>query len=128
MKHIPFSLRVIIMVIYQGIIAALSLLPLKDLPDVPLFPGEDKLIHISMYFMMAIVLLWGFRYKSFNRWFIYGFIVLWGFSMEVIQLLMHVGRNFSMLDMLANVTGAFLGTVLFHYLNSKLVTEKQISS
>ncbi|HKJ42104.1 MAG TPA: VanZ family protein [Sunxiuqinia sp.] len=119
MKNVPFSIRLIIMLIYQGTVAALSLFPLKDLPDVPLFPQEDKLIHMSMYLGMALVLLWGFKFKTFNRWYIYGFIVAWGFTMEVIQLVMHVGRHFSMLDMLANITGAFLGVILFRYLDKK---------
>lgn len=123
MKKIPFSVRTIIMAFYMGLIATLSLLPLKDLPNIPLFPGEDKLIHMSMYFIMAIVLLWGFLYKQINRWYIYGFIIVWGFSMEVIQLIMHVGRNFSMLDMLANIIGAFLGIMLFHYIESRTITK-----
>lgn len=127
MKKIPFSVRTSIMAIYMGLIATLSLLPLRDLPDVPMFPGEDKLIHMSMYFVMALVLLWGFKYKTFNRWYIYGFIVLWGFTMELVQLLMHAGRHFSMFDMLANIIGATLGVILFRYLDRKFTVKQKLN-
>lgn len=114
-----FALKLSVSVIYIGIIVTLSLLPANDFPKVPLFPGVDKVIHVGMYFMMAITLLWAVHETKVTRWKIYGFIIGWGLMMEIVQNLMNLGRSFSGLDILANITGAFLGIIAFRVLVSK---------
>jgi VanZ family protein len=123
MRNMPpnthFALKLSVSIIYIGIIVTLSLLPASDFPKVPLFPGVDKVIHVAMYFILAVTLLWAFRETNAARWKLYGFIVTWGLIMEIVQNLMNLGRSFSLLDILANITGAFLGIIVFRALVSK---------
>lgn len=114
-----FIFRFSISVIYLGIIVALSLLPARDFPSLPLFPGADKLVHTTMYFLLALTLMWAFYDRKIARWKLYGFTVAWGLIMEIMQNLMRLGRSFSLLDIVANITGAFLGILVFRYLMAK---------
>ena len=119
LNRIPFGLKLTTSFIYIGIIVALSLLPVKDLPKIPLFPGADKLIHTTMYFILAVLLLWAFHNKKITRWKLYSFVIAWGLLMEITQVLMHLGRSFSLLDILANICGAFLGIISYKFLVAK---------
>ena len=114
-----FALKLLVSILYIGIIVALSLLPANNFPKVPLFPGADKVVHAAMYFMFAVILLWAFHGRKISRWKLYGFIISWGIIMEIVQNLMDLGRHFSLLDILANITGAFLGIIAFRLLVSK---------
>ena len=120
LNKIPFSFKLSVSTIYLALITTLFVLPLKDLPRVPLFPGEDKLIHAGLYFILVVLLLWTFYDRKNILWLLFTFVIFWGFMMEVTQLLMHAGRNFSFFDMLANITGAFLGVLVFKILRAKM--------
>ncbi|MGQ7868782.1 VanZ family protein [Sunxiuqinia sp. sy24] len=119
-NHIPFQVKVTVTFLYLGIIVLLSLLPVKDLPKVPLFPGADKLIHAGMYFVLSILILWSFHTSKVARWKLYGFVIGWGLLMEILQILMRSGRQFSLLDIIANATGVVLGIALYKVLNTQL--------
>ena len=123
-NKIPFQIKLAVSILYIGLVAALSLLPVKDLPNVPLFPGADKLIHTTMYFGLSILLLWTFHTRKILRWKLYTFIVSWGISMEILQIIMHAGRHFSLFDILANITGLLLGIALYMLLNSKMKLDR----
>jgi len=103
------SLRIFLVLLYAVCIAALSLLPPKDLPSLPLFEGADKIIHFFMYFILSFLLCWALKIENkFQRW----LLVLF---MEYTQLSMHLGRSFSWYDVLANSFGVMLGIVVFKY-------------
>lgn len=107
--------RILLVVLYICCIAALSLLPPQDLPQIPLFPGADKIIHFLMYLVFSLLFCWALRTeKHYYRLF---FIILatigWGVLMEFIQLEMHAGRSFSWYDVFANSLGVFVG-ILFY--------------
>ncbi len=119
-NHIPFQVKVAVTILYLGVIALLSLLPVKDLPQVPLFPGADKLIHAGMYFVLSVLSLWTFHTSKVARWKLYAFVISWGLFMEILQILMRSGRQFSMLDIVANTTGVVLGIALYKVLNAQL--------
>ena len=109
------SVRILLVVIYVGCVAALSLLPLQDLPQVPMFRGEDKLIHFMMYFGFSILFCWTLKTElNFLRLF---FVILvtigWGVLMEFLQLDMHMGRSFSWYDELANSIGVAFGVLMY---------------
>lgn len=112
-QRIPYHLKLVISVIYTGIVLLLSLLPSKDLPKVPLFPGADKLIHIAMYFILSLLYTWTFQSRKLSPWKLYGFMVFWGLLMEILQVSMKAGRHFSVFDLLANITGIILGIILY---------------
>lgn len=118
------SVRVFLVFIYLGFIAALSLLPPQDLPDVPMFRGADKLIHCMMYFIFSVLLCWTLKTElKYSRLF---FIIVgtigWGILMEYLQLDMHMGRSFSWYDELANSIGVIFGILIYI-----LVTRKTIN-
>ncbi|HEY3369816.1 MAG TPA: VanZ family protein [Prolixibacteraceae bacterium] len=112
---VRFAWRYALLVIYVGCIMALSLLPPQDFPKVQLFQGADKVVHFLMYFGFAILCSWAFK-AELNRsriWLILPATIGWGFLMEVFQLEMHIGRSYSMYDMLANATGVTVGLLFY---------------
>jgi len=121
--------RKAIALIYFGIVALLSLLPMYDLPEVSLFPGAEKMVHFSMYFGMAVLACWSLDLSS-NRirkmyWLLLG-VFMYGVLMEILQRTMHNGRSFEFRDMIANLAGAVAGLLVYRYLDSlrsKLVTK-----
>lgn len=112
---VPQYIRFVLLFLYVVCIAALSLLPPQDLPHVPLFRGADKLIHLTMYMIFALLGCWALKAEE-NRARIYLIILVtvgWGIFMEFMQLEMHAGRSFSWLDELANATGVLTGILLY---------------
>ncbi len=116
--------RFLLVILYVGIIAALSLLPTSDLPPIPLFRGADKIIHFAMYFFFSLFFCWALKTEmSYSRlFFIIPVTIGWGVLMEVMQLEMHQGRSFSLFDMLANSIGVFAGVLIFVLLARKYST------
>jgi VanZ family protein len=82
--------------------------PGTDLP-------EDKIAHVIMYGLTSILL---FRYFSEKKPVMSSFYAsvavssLYGAVMEVVQFFLP-HRSFSVLDMAANVLGAFLGSLIY---------------
>ncbi|HPF21958.1 MAG TPA: VanZ family protein [Hyphomonas sp.] len=90
----------------MGLIAVLSLLPPSDLPPVE---GSDKLKHFIAYTALAMPMaVWTGRGRALLALLLAaGF----GLAVEVAQLLVPTGREFSLLDEGANILGAGLGTL-----------------
>jgi VanZ family protein len=115
-------LRRVIAIFYMGIIALLSLMPVSDLPHFTIFPFIDKIVHLSMYFGLSILLCWSFevnRKKMLPLYALLAGVFLWGVLMEILQRTMHNGRNFEFRDMIANLTGAILGLLIYRYFDRK---------
>jgi VanZ family protein len=90
----------------------LSVMPVsRSVSDLP----EDKIAHVLMYALTSILL---FRYYSEKKPVISSFYTsaavsgLYGAAMEVVQFFLP-HRSFSVLDMAANVLGAFMGLLLY---------------
>jgi VanZ family protein len=115
--------RILLVLIYSLCIAALSLLPMHDFPEVPKFRGFDKVVHFSMYFIFSVLLSWAIKTElKYSRLLIISALTIgWGLFMEFLQYSMHLGRSFSWYDMFANALGVFLG-LLFFVLLSKFST------
>jgi VanZ family protein len=107
--------RVLVVVMYVGCIAALSLMPPQDLPRVPLFNGADKVVHFMMYFLFSILFCWALNtgLSCPGLFFIVSVTVGWGALMEYLQLIMHIGRSFSWSDILANSLGVLSGVAIY---------------
>lgn len=119
---VPQYIRFVLLVIYVGCIVALSLLPPTDLPQVVLFRGADKIIHLTMYLVFAMLGCWALKSEE-NRQRIFLIILVtvgWGIFMEFMQLQMHAGRSFSWLDELANATGVFTGILLYTLISYRI--------
>jgi VanZ family protein len=112
---IPQWLRIVLSFIYLGIIVSLSLLPSDDFPEIPLFPGADKIVHTLMYVGLTWLVCWLMHSENNHKWYfvIILFSVGWGVLMEMFQLMMDLGRSFDPSDIAANSVGALIGTLLY---------------
>ncbi len=119
------SVRVALTIGYTIIVALLSLLPMRDLPHVHEFRGMDKIVHFCMYFGMSGLLSWATKTELRYSRFIYivAATLGWGLFMEVMQLEMHYGRQFSWFDMLANATGVFSGILVYIILARRVLSQ-----
>ena len=108
-------IRIIFVLIYAMCIVALSLLPMRDLPQIPEFRGFDKLVHFTMYFIFSTLFCWALKAELNYLWLllIIPVTVGWGVFMEFMQQRMHLGRNFDVYDMIANSVGVFIGLLLY---------------
>lgn len=112
--------RYTLVFIYLGCLVTLSLIPPRSLPKIPLFPGADKLIHVGMYLIFAVLSAWALRIEQYRWrvWLIIPVTIGWGILMEYVQLEMRRGRAFSWYDILANTMGVIIG-ILFYVLVSQ---------
>lgn len=84
-----------------------------------MFPGIDKLIHLSIFAFLGFCLLVSF--KKLNLFYFFTIIFFYGLGTEVLQEVMHMGRSFELLDILADVIGSSLGLIIYRIL-SKFLT------
>ena len=115
-------LRKTIAAIYLAIIAVLSLMPGRDLPHFTVFPEIDKVVHFSMYFGLSFLACWSFEIRRDRMIPIYLLLTgvfMYGVLMEILQRTMHNGRNFEFMDMVANLTGAIVGIIIYRYFDNK---------
>ena len=108
-------LRITLSLIYLTLVAFLSLLPARDFPQLPLFPGADKVVHICMYLGLVVLACWSMHAEVKRKWYfaIIFFAIGWGVMMEVFQYLMLLGRSFELYDILANSLGALIGVSIY---------------
>jgi VanZ family protein len=77
----------------------------------------DKLGHLICYLVLGILVFWGFlkletRYRNVGLYVIVG-CTLFGVTIESLQKLMHVGRQFEIADILANFIGVLIAYCIF---------------
>jgi VanZ family protein len=108
-------LRITLSLIYLTIVAFLSLLPPNDFPDIPLFPGADKIVHTCMYLGLAWLACWVMHAEIKRKWYyiIVIFSICWGIMMEIFQFLMHLGRSFEFNDIASNSIGTLIGVLIY---------------
>lgn len=115
-------LRKTIGVIYLAVIAVLSLMPSRDLPHFTVYPEIDKAVHLCMYLGLSFLACWSFeinrnRMKPF--YLMLSGVFMYGVLMEILQRTMHNGRNFDFRDMIANLTGAIAGILIYRFLDKQ---------
>jgi len=112
---IPQWLRITLSLVYLVIIIFLSLLPPNDLPDIPLFPGADKIVHTCMYLGLTWLSCWSMHAEFKRIWYflIILFSIGWGTVMEIFQFLMHMGRSFEFYDIIGNSMGTLIGVLIY---------------
>ena len=125
---IPGWFRVLLSIIYLSIIVLLSLLPANNFPQIQLFVGADKVIHVLMYTGLSWMVCWTKQpeIKPVFYYLIALFSISWGVIMELFQLSMRLGRSFDYFDILGNTIGIILG--LFIYISMRHQYNKLISS
>ena len=115
-------LRITLGLLYLVLIVLLSLLPTSNLPDIPLFSGEDKWIHFCMYLGLGFVTCWSLDMRGKRMPSLYlllAGVFAWGVLMEILQRLMSNGRGMDVWDMLANLAGAVAGLIGYRFLDRK---------
>ena len=112
---LPQWLRITLSMIYLMIVAFLSLLPPNDFPEIPLFEGADKVVHICMYLGVAWLACWALHAEVNRIWYflIILFSIGYGVIMENLQFLMHLGRSFDYYDMIGNSVGTLIGVSIY---------------
>ena len=89
-----------------------------SVPEVGSLAFNDKLGHFFAYFVLTLLLWWGFR-QNHDRIFLKHWIIVisigvsWGILMEFAQLLLTNWRKFDVYDMIANVLGVFACWLVF---------------
>ena len=114
-------------IIWGIIIFIMSSLPGDDIPKsfIINIPFADKIIHFSMYFLLVILILFGFLRKSKNtliiRKFLFAFFIslLYGILMEVLQYFVFIMRSADLMDIVANITGSLIGLLTFYYVQEQ---------
>jgi VanZ family protein len=104
-------------VLWLVILVKLSLMAGNKLPSVPLLPHMDKLVHAVMYFILAFLLTRPVIRTGISKpyfWIIL-FCLVAGMLIEILQQYYALYRSGSILDEIANVAGAVLGILFFHY-------------
>ena len=88
------------------IIAVLT--PGGNLPDVRI-GGYDKLIHMAMFLVWALAVLYDFGTKPFARRFLFLCIgVAFSALTEILQIMIE-GRSFDVNDVIADILGLIIG-------------------
>ena len=106
--------------IWAVLILVLSLLPAGTVRNVSpfTFEGADKMVHGLMYFVLVLLLISGGvlilrRGKWKTAAFAFATAVLFGLMVEVLQAATGGGRHFELMDIIANISGTFIGCVAF---------------
>ena len=105
---------IIVLSIWVIIVTILSLIPDNNVYE-KLFPFQDKVLHIIFYLVMTFLLRRIFADKQ--KTLLFKAIIpasFYGFSMECLQGILNTGRHFDYYDIIANIIGSLLGSLLFY--------------
>ena len=100
---------------YLIIVTILSQMP-ADIDAIPPFPHFDKLIHIVFYLGFSWFLGRLVRHQGQARlvWKVLIPTVCYSILMEGLQDTFDLGRHFDIFDIIANIIGALIGTILIY--------------
>lgn len=102
------------------VLAAITVLSLIPLPELPEFPGSDKTHHLVAYgvLMLPVAL------RQPKHWLLIAcFFIAWSGAIELIQP--YVNRYGEWMDLAANVGGLLLGVVIGFATNKMVVNGKK---
>ncbi len=85
-----------------------------------LFPHADKIVHFIMYFFLQVLCMRhnGILNLKNKTTLIFGLVIFYGIFLELVQGYFLVDRFFENYDIIANITGAFIGIVFFNFIKS----------
>lgn len=84
-------------------------------------PFVDKIIHFFLYFLLAILIMFGTLKKAKTtltiRHFLFTFFIslFYGVLLEALQDFLFIMRSGDFMDIAANATGSFVGLVVFYF-------------
>jgi len=100
--------------IWSLVIAVSSLIPIQSTgPE--WIPQLDKLIHVISYAILAFLALLALRSKSQKGrfWLVIICVILYGILIECAQAMANTGRYFEYFDIIANIIGSLIGSLIF---------------
>lgn len=110
-------------ILWAAFVLYLCLMPASQLPHITI-PNFDKLVHFTFYFVLAVLMYWGWlKQQSFswlhkNTWLKILLIAsAYGLLIEVLQKTLTTDRHFEWLDEAADAAGAAVGLIASLILN-----------
>lgn len=84
-----------------------------------MFPGIDKILHLSIFAMLGFCFRGAFPRTSF-RIFLY-IMLIYAFLTEILQDAMQLGRSAETFDILADTLGVLIGWYIFKIASEKFL-------
>lgn len=104
----------------------LFLLPGSSFSNSFSFPGLDKVVHFSLFFVFTLLFLSAYAPVAlFTYIWVTISILSYIVAIEYIQKTYIPGRGFEMEDILANLTGIIFASILFFKISKKAKVKKQ---
>jgi len=106
--------------VWTVVITVLLLMPTYDL-KIEDFGIQDKLVHMLLFGVLCFLILNYHFYKkriiSIKSLFIAVFMSsAYGFIIECLQDVLNTGRDFDSFDIIANINGSLIGSIIFYLL------------
>jgi VanZ family protein len=103
------------------VILVLTLIPGKELPDVPIF-GIDKFVHVFIFGLLMALTTYGLIKISLRNPVLMSavYTCAFGIMIELIQPYVP-GRSFSYFDILANMMGVVAGYICVLFLRGRYI-------
>lgn len=118
-KHLlDYKVLLPLALLYSITITVLFLAPVSGLPKIS-FSAADKIVHVSIYFILVNLWLAVFYYKDgfelTRKSILYVFFIslIYGILIELFQDIFTELREADLYDVVANVTGSLLGILFF---------------
>jgi len=111
------------LIIWCLFIAVASLMPLGS-DSIDLIPYQDKWIHWFCYTVLAYLggkSLGSGRFQN-NKWLLLTVLIgasAYGFVIECLQGLFNTGRHFDYFDIIANIIGSMMGSLIYYLKRQK---------
>ena len=111
---------ILALIIWSLLIAVFSLIPLES-SGPELMPHQDKLIHMICYAVLAYLSLLAFGKNEGFEKYLKGliFCIIYGIVIENAQAFLNTGRYFDYFDIIANIIGSLLGSLIYHFIRQK---------
>ncbi len=118
MRKLRFFLPAVLWVL---VITLLSLIPTDNLKEFSVeILSFDKIAHFFIYAVLSFFIAWGIKkyhmYKNMSlKLLVLIFLItsLYGIGIEYVQDSISTGRHFEYYDIIANISGSFIGLLFF---------------
>lgn len=127
-KEMRIKIKYIYPIIWLSLVCYASLTPSSNIPKIHVFPHFDKVVHFGFYAIFSILLIPIFiRNQKYGSAYTFAVIlsIIIGSLIEALQFYLTISRSASVLDEIANITGALTGVVFYQLILRKSVIERK---
>lgn len=107
----PEKMKYLFTALVSVLIIVAVLIPGPNLPDVGMFGGLDKIVHIGMFGTWAVAVRYDFHRVPFRFFLVFLIGVSFSLFTEALQILVE-GRSFDWFDFVADAGGLALGLAI----------------